>query len=290
MQILLQSMKDILNTMGITNLLDVLRVVIDISVVSYVIFWILILIKDTRAYQLVKGILVLIIATQVSDWLELTTMNYILRNTMTYGVLALLVVFQPELRRALEKIGRSKFKDLFTAEEETKEDKLEKVIEEVVRAVDVLARTYTGALIVFERKTMIGEIIRTGVPINANVSAELIVNIFTPNTPLHDGAIILREDKIMAAGCFLPLTENPELSKELGTRHRAGLGISENSDVIAIVVSEETGKISMAVNGGLTRNLGVDSLKIALAKHVGERKYSSKRHMMWKVKKNDKIG
>jgi len=282
--------KEFINYMGINNLSDALRVTIDISIVTYVVYWLIVLIRDTRAYQLIKGIIVLIVATQLSEWFELRTINYILKNTMTYGVLALLVVFQPELRRALEQIGRSKFKDLFIIEEENREDKFNKSIEEIVRAVDVLSKTFTGALIIFEKNTKMGDIIRTGIPINADITAELMVNVFTPNTPLHDGAVVVREDKVMAAACFLPLTENHDLSKELGTRHRAALGISENSDAIAVVVSEETGKISMAVNGGLTRNLNIDTLRMALVKVLIDKKYSAKRMMLWKVKKNEKAG
>lgn len=283
-------LKEFINYMGIHSLPDVLRVSIDISIVSFVIYWLIVLVKDTRAYQLIKGIIVLLIATQLSEWLQLTTINYILKNTMTYGVLALIVVFQPELRKALEQIGRSKFKDIFVIDEESKEDKLRKSIDEIIRSVDVLSKTFIGALIVFERKTMMGDIIRTGIPVNANISAELIVNIFTPNTPLHDGAVVVRGDKIMSAGCFLPLTDNYDLSKELGTRHRAALGISEVTDSIAIVVSEESGKISLAIDGGLTRNLSVDTLKMALEKFFIDKKYVQKKLMLWKVKKNEKAG
>jgi len=233
---------------------------------------------------------VLLVATQLSEWLQLTTINYILKNTMTYGVLAVVVVFQPELRRALEQIGRSKFKDIFIVDEESKEDKVKKSIDEIIRSVDVLAKTFIGALIVIERNTMMGDIIRTGVPVNASISAELIVNIFTPNTPLHDGAIVVREDKIMSAGSFLPLTENYDLSKELGTRHRAALGISEVTDAVAVVVSEESGKISLAINGGLTRNLGIETLKMALEKLLIDKKITPKKLMLWKVKKHEKVG
>jgi len=282
--------EEFISYMGINSFLDVIRVTIDISIVSFAVYWLMVLVKDTRAYQLVKGIIILLVATQLSEWLQLTTINYILKNTMTYGVLALLVVFQPELRRALEQIGRSKFKDIFVIDEESKEDKIRKAIDEIIRSVDVLSKTFTGALIVIERNTMMGDIIRVGIPVNATITAELIVNIFTPNTPLHDGAIVVREDKIMSAACFLPLTENYDLSKELGTRHRAALGISEVTDSIAVVVSEESGKISMAINGGLTRNLSIDTLKMALDKFFIDKKYTSKKLMLWKVKKHEKVG
>ena len=282
--------EEFISYMGINSFLDVIRVTIDISIVSFAVYWLMVLVKDTRAYQLVKGIIILLVATQLSEWLQLTTINYILKNTMTYGVLALLVVFQPELRRALEQIGRSKFKDIFVIDEESKEDKIRKAIDEIIRSVDVLSKTFTGALIVIERNTMMGDIIRVGIPVNATITAELIVNIFTPNTPLHDGAIVVREDKIMSAACFLPLTENYDLSKELGTRHRAALGISEVTDSIAVVVSEESGKISMAINGGLTRNLSIDTLKMALDKFFIGKKYTPKKLMLWKVKKHEKVG
>lgn len=282
--------KEFISYMGINNFFDVIRVAIDISIVSFVLYWLIVLVKDTRAYQLIKGIIVLLVATQLSEWLQLTTINYILKNTMTYGVLAVVVVFQPELRRALEQIGRSKFKDIFIIDEESKEDKLKKAIDEIIRSVDVLSKTFIGALIVIERNTMMGDIIRTGIPINASISAELIVNIFTPNTPLHDGAIVVRGDKIMSAGSFLPLTENYDLSKELGTRHRAALGISEVTDALAVVVSEESGKISLAINGGLTRNLGIDTLKMALEKFLIDKKITPKKLMLWKVKKHEKVG
>jgi diadenylate cyclase len=289
-EIVLEYLREFIRYMGINGIWDAVRAIVDISIVSYVIYWIIILVKDTRAYQLIKGIFVLVIATQLSEWLHLGTIHYILKNTMTYGVLALLIVFQPELRRGLEQIGRSKFKDLFIIDEESKEDKINRAIDEVIRSIDVMSKTSIGALIVFERTTRLGEIVSNGVQIDSNVSAELIVNIFAPNTPLHDGAIIVREGKIVAASCFLPLTQNNDLSKELGTRHRAALGISENSDAIAVVVSEETGIISMATNGGLTRNLEVENLKTALIKLLVDKKYSPKRLMIWKVKKNEKVG
>lgn len=289
MESLINYFNEIRTYTGIYTIGDVIKLVIDISIVSFVIYWLIILIKDTRAYQLIKGIIVLIFATQLSEWFELRTLNYILKNTMTYGVLALLIVFQPEMRRALEQIG-NRFKDLFVFEEESKEDRLTRAIEEVVRAVDVFSKTCIGALIVFEKNTKMGDITRKGIPLNADVSAELIVNIFTPNTPLHDGAIIIRENKILAAGCFLPLTDNYELSKELGSRHRAALGISENSDAVTVVVSEENGKISIAVNGGLTRNLNIETLRMALMKHLIDKKYTPRRLMLWKVRKDEKVG
>jgi len=259
--------------------------IIDIAIVAFVIYKGVRLIRETRAEQLIKGIVILLVVTQVSEWLQLNAINFILKNTMQVGVTALLVVFQPELRRALEHVGRSKFGNLFNFDENAEND-IAKVIEEIAKAVQTLSQNRIGALIVIERDTKIGDIIRTGITLDSSISAELLVNIFVPNTPLHDGAAIIRENKIKAAACFLPLTQNQELSKELGTRHRAALGISENSDAVAIVVSEETGKISVALSGDLTRNLTVETLKKALNKTLqpNRSKKTKNKLLLWKEK------
>jgi diadenylate cyclase len=196
----------------------------------------------------------------------------------------LVVLFQPELRRGLEQIGRSRFKNFFNFEDEGYTIKVKSKIEEIIKAVVEMSRTFTGALIVIERETKIGDIINSGIQIDSNVTSELLINIFTPNTPLHDGAVVIRGDKIKAAACFLPLTENPNLSKELGTRHRAALGISEVSDAIVVVASEESGKISVALNGGLTRNLNSDTLRKTLSKNLLEKDAPNKKLGLWKVK------
>lgn len=264
--------------------MDFIRTAVDIGVVSYGIYRLIKLVRETRAAQLIKGILVIIIAMLLSEWLQLKTTHLILQTTLSYGVIALIIVFQPELRRALEQIGRSKLKNmLFNFDEEDMEVETTETIEEVVNAASSMSKTYTGALMVFERETKIGEIIKTGVYMEAHVTSELLVNIFSPNTPLHDGAVVIRDSKIMAAGCFLPLTDNQDLSKELGTRHRAALGITENSDSIVVVVSEESGKISFAHEGGLTRNLNSETLRKALVKTLVEKK-GKKKISLWKVK------
>lgn len=262
------------------------RDVIDVAIVAYVIYRAIKLIRETRAHQLIKGIVILIIATQLSDWLQLNTINFILRNTMQVGVLALLVVFQPELRRALEQMGRSRFGNIFNFEESDTDENVDLRIHEISKAVQSLCENRIGAIIVIERETKIGDIIRTGTTLNAMITAELLVNIFVPSTPLHDGAVIMRGNRMMAAGCFLPLTQNQDLSKELGTRHRAAIGISENSDAVTIVVSEETGKISIALDGDLTRNLTVETLKKALNKtlHYDRSNRKSKKLLFWKGK------
>ena len=238
--------------------------IIDIGIVAFIVYQAIRLVRETRAGQLIKGIFVLVIMLQLSSWFGLNTMQYILQNTMQLGFFALLIIFQPELRNGLERMGRGTVGKLFSLK--SGEESVDITINEVVRAVDAMAKTKTGALICIERITKLGDIIKTGTPINGAVSAELLVNIFVPNTPLHDGAVIVGANKILAAACFLPLTPNNDLSKELGTRHRAAIGLSEISDAVVVVVSEETGKISIALNGGLTRNLTIDSLKKALEK------------------------
>ncbi|HSH36783.1 diadenylate cyclase CdaA [Schnuerera sp.] len=235
------------------------RDIIDILIVAAAFYKLFMLIRETRAEQLTKGILALFVFTKISEWIELYTVYWILEKTMTVGVLAILIVFQPELRRALEYIGRSSF---FTKSFiEVKDESLSQIVDEIVEAVASLSRQKIGALVVIERTTGLSEVVETGTKINGKVSSDLLINIFIPNTPLHDGAVIIKEDMIKAAGCFLPLTDNTSLSKDLGTRHRAALGISEKSDSLAIVVSEETGAISIAESGSLARYLDTKTLR-----------------------------
>lgn len=270
--------------MGFNNPLYIIRTIIDISIVAWVVYKLIILVKETRAWQLIKGILLILVATELSKLLGLKTINFMLQNMLSVLAIGAIVLFQPELRRALEKIGRSRFKDIFSFEEANTRIQITAVIEEIVKACVDLSTKYTGALIVIERDTKIGEIINTGTQLNSNVSSELIINLFVPDTPLHDGAVIIRDNRIKAAACFLPLTDNPNLSKELGTRHRAALGITEVSDSIAVVVSEESGKISFALNGGLTRNLTPDTLRKALNKNLLDNEENSKKLGLWRVK------
>lgn len=227
--------------------------IVDIVLVAIVLYKLMLLIKGTRAVQLLKGLAVLILATTVSRWAGFFTINWMLEQTMTMVFVALPVVFQPELRRALEKLGRGKFfaRPFHTLGEED----TARLISEIVSAVKVLAKNKTGALLVLERETGVNEFLETGTSLDGLVSSEFLINIFIPRSPLHDGAAILRGDRVAAAGCFLPLSENNQLDKELGTRHRAGLGLSEVSDAVAIIVSEETGIISVAVEGELKRYL-----------------------------------
>ena len=233
---------------------------IDILIVAFIAYKAIKLVKETRAQQLVKGLLVLVVILLLSQWLRFNTINYILRNTMQVGVVAVLVVFQPELRRALEKMGRSNISNIFNSSN----DDIDELVSEISEAASFMSDEKIGALMVIERETRLGDILNSGTEISAKVSAPLLINIFIPNTPLHDGAVVIREGKIQAAACILPLTHNDSLSRELGTRHRAALGVTENSDCVVVVVSEETGKISFAENGDMTRNLSLEALKTML--------------------------
>lgn len=276
--------KNIISYVGFNDPMSFIRAVVDISIVSYLIYKLIFLVRETRAWQLIKGILLLFVAEYISGWLGLKTLEFILRNLFQLVGFALVVLFQPELRRALEQLGRSKFKNFFTFDEEELEKKTNDAIEEMVSAAAELSRTKTGALIVLEGETKLGEIINTGVQLDSKITCELIINIFTPNTPLHDGAVVIRSNQVKAAACFLPLTDNPNLSKELGTRHRAALGVTEVSDCAALIVSEETGKISFALNGGLTRNLNPDTLRKALKKNLIDKNGTNRKLHRWKVK------
>ncbi|MBE7048980.1 MAG: TIGR00159 family protein [Ruminococcaceae bacterium] len=237
--------------------------VIDIVVVAFIIYNIMKFIRQTRAVQLLKGIGILLVVMYVSDWLQLNVISFILINTMQVGVTALLIVFQPELRRGLEHMGRSKLGGMFTFDESSGAPN---VIDEVCLAVSSLSKTKTGALIVFERDMRLNDILTGGTLINANISSEVLENIFVPNTPLHDGAVIIRNERIYMASTVLPLSSNKKLSKEFGTRHRAALGVTESSDCVALVVSEETGKISVMIDGNMIRNLSISSLSMLLHK------------------------
>lgn len=237
--------------------------VLDILVVSYIFFKGYMLIKETRAEQLLKGIILILVLIPISYLLRLDMLYFILSKTITIGVLTIIIIFQPEIRRALEHIGRSAFEDIHIIQDD---ETLDRVVTEIVTAVDNMSYLKTGALIAIEQSTGLGEITSNGTELDAKVSSGLLENIFVENTPLHDGATIIRNDRISAAACVLPLTSNININKKLGTRHRAAIGLSENSDAIIIVVSEETGTVSLAVNGKLTRNYDKDKLKNILLK------------------------
>jgi len=220
-----------------------LAAVVDIVIVSLAIYWLLLLIQDTTAMTVLRGAVVLLIGAFVlSRVLDLRMLNWILRNSLTGLVIAVLVIFQPEIRRALERLGRTGLRSVLGRKEHRD------AIDVVVRAVTRLARAHTGALILLERETGLQDVIDTGIPVNGSLSVELLATIFHPNSPLHDGAVVVRDDRVIAAGCTLPLSEAP-LPADHGMRHRAGLGIAERSDAVVVIVSEERGAISLASNG-----------------------------------------
>lgn len=231
--------------------------VLDILIVSYIIYLLLVIIRGTRAVQLLKGIFILVVTWAISTWFELYTLQWMMNQMFNFGILAVVIIFQPELRRALEQLGRGK---LFGSRSSSQQDETGRVVGELIKAVNYMSRRKIGALIVFERSTGLNEYIESGIAMNSQLSSELLINIFIPNTPLHDGAVIIKGDLIAAAACYLPLSENPFISKELGTRHRAGIGISEVGDAISVIVSEETGQVSLALNGQVVRDIKEESL------------------------------
>jgi diadenylate cyclase len=277
----------LMSFLGLNGLWDIIRAVIEVSLVSYAVFKVIQLVRETRAIQLVKGLLFILVFSKISQWLGLKTIAFLLQGSLQLFGFSLIVIFQPEMRRALEKLGSSGFTDFILRKDDEERLKTMASIESIVQACTKLSQDYIGALIIIERGTKIGDIVNTGTPMNAIVTSELLGNIFTPKTPLHDGAVIISSNTIKAAACYLPLTQNAGLSRELGTRHRAALGITEVSDAIAVVVSEESGKISYAHNGGLTRSLTPDMLRKALTKFLLENDNDRKLFTFRKVKKDE---
>lgn len=255
----METLNTILNTVRNMNISSV----IDILIVAYLIYRAYKLIIETRAELLLRGIVLILLLIPISYIFNLTMVYTIISKTITIGVLTLVIIFQPEIRRILEHLGRSAFSDRRVLRDA---DILTKVVNEIVEAVDNLSESKTGALIVIEQDTGLGDISETGTKIDAVVSTALLENIFVPNTPLHDGATIIRGDRISSSGCVLPLTTNKDISKSLGTRHRAALGLSEVSDALVLIVSEETGTISLALNGKLVRNYDKERLQKILVK------------------------
>lgn len=249
-----------------------ISIILDLVIVIFLGYKFVKSVKKSRVAQLLKGIVLFVLIVAISDLLNLRILNFILTSVMTYGVIALIIIFQPELRRTLEQLGSNKFTRFFGIDKDvitkTKED-----VYKIVIAASELSKNKTGGLIVIEREIKIKDIIETGVILDAEVSPQLLVNLFTPNTPLHDGAVIISENKIVSAACILPLASSQDIAKELGTRHRAAIGISKESDAIAIVVSEETGKISIAKDGSLIADLKEDALKKILIKNIVSDRY-----------------
>lgn len=242
------------------SIIDVAEIIILAVLLYFILRWI----KDTRAWMLLKGILSIALFTLVASIFQMDTILWLVNNAISVGIIAVVIVFQPELRRALEELGRKQLISsalFFDNQKATNKRFSDKSISEIVRACFTMGKVRTGALIVIERQESLKEFIATGIEIDGIISGSLLINIFEHNTPLHDGAVIMRGDRIVAATCYLPLTENRDLSKELGTRHRAAVGISEASDALVIVVSEETGEVSVAIAGQIIRNVDGDFLR-----------------------------
>ena len=247
---------------------------VDIAIIAFLIYQLVLLTRQTRAIQVLKGLAMIIVASYVSELMGLTALNWLLRSILNNGVIVLLILFQPELRKALEQIGRSTKLD-----RSAQRDESERIVDEITQCLLRLSRRRVGALIVFEQRTGLKDITESsGTAIDSIISAPLLENIFEPNTPLHDGAVIIRGQRIVSAACVLTLSNNPAISRDLGTRHRAGLGVSESTDAIVLIVSEETGIISMARGGKLTRHLDAESLR----KLLGEM-YHEEHSRLWRL-------
>ncbi|GAF65208.1 diadenylate cyclase CdaA [Alkalihalobacillus trypoxylicola] len=264
-------------------LFEYLGQIIDILVVTYVVYKLIMVIRGTRAVQLVKGITVILAVWFISRFLGLRTLEFIMTQMVTYGLLAIIIIFQPELRRALEQIGRGRF---FQGRNVPQEEVNQKSIDAIVKASTYMGKRRIGALMSIERETGMNDYVETGIQMDALLTSELLINIFIPNTPLHDGAVLLKENKILAAGCYLPLSESQFISKELGTRHRAALGISEVTDSITVIVSEETGGISLTKNGELHRDIDEEKLRELLTQELNKAKSTQTSRWQWGGKKN----
>lgn len=250
---------DFFNSLALIRVTDI----IDIAIISFAVYKLFSLLRNTRAEQVLYGLIIVLIFASVADILNLNTVSWVMNQFLTVALVFIIVVFQPELRSALERIGRGR--SIFTGERALKN---EKSIDELSRAMTSLSRQKIGALVVLEREVGLNDIVESGTTLDADVSSELLINIFIPNTPLHDGAVIINNEKIIAAACYLPLSNSNLISKELGTRHRAAVGISERSDAIVIVVSEETGNISIVESGRIDRYFDEDSFKQRLKKDL----------------------
>ena len=252
------------------NLSDITLTAVDyvqILIIAFLIYHVLLWIKNTRAWNLLKGIIVILVFVLIASLFEMTTILWLAENLFSVGVIAIVIVFQPELRKALENLGGKNFFGRFFTLGRTDTAKFsDKTVDELVKACYAMGRVKTGALIVIEDQILLTEFIRTGIDVDGILTSQLLINIFEHNTPLHDGAVIVRGNRIVAATCYLPLSDNMELSKQLGTRHRAGVGISEVTDSVTIIVSEETGQVSVAQNGRLLRNISSSQLREVLEK------------------------
>lgn len=269
------------------GVVDILEIIIIAFALYHVTFWV----KRTRAWTLVKGVFVLFSAYIVAYILDMSVILWVFDKTIGLGITALLVVFQPELRKALEELGQKKIVSSILPFDENKDRNIrftDRTVNEIVRATSELAKAKTGALIIMEKDIILSEYERTGIIIDSAISSQLLINIFEHNTPLHDGAVIVRGDRIVAATCYLPLSDNMGLSKDLGTRHRAAVGISEVSDSLTVIVSEETGMISVAVGGKLLRNIDGDLLRRKLNDFQGKPSEEKPKKYFWRRKGGDR--
>lgn len=263
--------------------------VLEIIILAYFVYHIINYIKKTRAWVLVKGLLLIAIIWAIATILDLSVLKYIISNTLNVGILAVIIVFQPEFRKALEQLGQKNIVKSISFFDDPKGDNDHLSghdIEEIIEASFELSKTKTGALIVIQRETLLDEYESTGIVIDAKISSQLIINMFEHNTPLHDGAAIIKGNRITAATCYLPLSDNNKLSKDLGTRHRAGIGVSEVTDALVLIVSEETGKVSIAMNGQLVRNIDQDYLKTKLV-DLDNRQEETRKIKLWKGRVKD---
>jgi len=276
--------------------LDVLKIrptdIVEMVILSFLIYQVMVWIKKTRAWSLLKGFAVLLVFLFFAWYFEMNTILWLAENILGIGLTALVIVFQPELRKALEQLGEKNILNSVLSLDSSKEEPArfsDRTMNEIVKAVFEMAKVKTGALIVIERNTPLNEYERTGIALDSVLSSQLMINIFEHNTPLHDGAVIVRGNRIVSATCYLPLSDNLALGKELGTRHRAAVGISEVTDSMTIVVSEETGTVSVALEGGLERNLNAEALRSRLAA-IQDKQQDSGRFKLWKgrVKKHEK--
>jgi len=267
MEWVLEALENLRNYVQLADFIDVA----DILIVAFIIYKLLGLIRNTTAAQVLKGIALLLVLLGLSAVLNLKMLEYIMTNFMQVGFIAVIILFQPELRKVLETAGASRFPKLILSKGETDQNRIEMTIVQIVNACNTLSLQKIGALIVFERKVFLNEAIKTGTILDAQVSSMLIKNLFFPKAALHDGAAIIRDGRLIAAGCMLPLTNNIHLSRDLGMRHRAGVGVSEQSDAVVIIVSEETGSISVAVGGMLKRHLSTDTLSVLLKNELNPR-------------------
>lgn len=259
--------------------------IVDVLLVWFVVYQLIKVIKGTKAVQLLNGIFIIIIAKILTTAFGLDTLKWMMDQVFTYGFLAIIIIFQPELRRALEQLGRGR---LFARTMMDEEEEKNRLLEALSKSVTYMAKRRIGALISIEKETGLSEYIETGTPLNSDITSELLINIFIPNAPLHDGAVIVQRNRIAAAGCYLPLSESPFISKELGTRHRAALGLSEVSDAVTVIVSEETGAISITNDGDLHRDLSIEEFEARLRKTWFGETPSQETTSKWKwgVKKN----